>query len=820
MEERVHRRHANPVDFFMDLVTPDASNSQVDLFVEQYRDRLEPRVLREVERGLELEMPSALDLLENVRAQMLESLAAHAAFTAHGPRVAGLAGLVAGGAARLPREVKKKVGSQVIDMARLEERFREMQGMRARDLREELEGLGISTAGCVDRHRGDALVDFLIFGKETFSENPSNSHVQNPNPMGLGFVDMLGIVIERDVLEVQNHQLGESLVEVLEKEGRKMLLEAGSASSSSTALSPSKKVLSRMEELRALRARDLRRELNELGLNTEGRVDRESLLELLEAPEAIEAMERASDGHSEGVTEEPKKEKARVITLDLEVGCSPLRFVVDTACYHSIMKENLVENLFQACFSGQPDWAKEEAPGSGIRQATISNAWLADGKISCGDVLIATIPDDELPVPGGCAGILGLDFLTLFDWDFDIDAKKAQIATAPKERKAPLPFDVSLMIPVPLLKIRTPSGNELYACQVKLATPGQDLEEVKFIQGFPDLASAHTLCNKDAAKGMKKPKVKNKGFGASGSVPEKKRKFVDVRTEELPAVFGIGNSAEGCCVRENPVLAGDVEAFQVLRLTEWPSVILGADLLVRERLVLSFRRNRMYLPSFKWGDMPPVRNSVYGVRFRRQLWYVFLRQVRLRWRDRNGLVADLLGAAVKALVVGIVYMRTGELAAQQQVSFFFMLCMTTAIDGLKNMPMVIGERTIVKMETSEVLYSDWAYIISFTVLNLCQALVVHSIFIAILFAMSGLRWTMFPSAYLWSTLLSASWSVDQRVIQAVSESPIGDSRRWNGRPGGALAISAQKGREGLDVFQELLGAPKSSPAFRLEAGGR
>ncbi|CAK9095471.1 unnamed protein product [Durusdinium trenchii] len=530
--------------------------------------------------------------------------AAHAAFTAHGPRVAGLAGLVAGGAARLPREVKKKVGSQVIDMARLEERFREMQGMRARDLREELEGLGISTAGCVDR---------------------------------------------------------ESLVEVLEKEGRKMLLEAGSASSSSTALSPSKKVLSRMEELRALRARDLRRELNELGLNTEGRVDRESLLELLEAPEAIEAMERASDGHSEGVTEEPKKEKvnqkevkekeleekeepkekqkktnpfkdaepppvaaqpkaggaearihlmraisdhgfktkARVITLDLEVGCSPLRFVVDTACYHSIMKENLVENLFQACFSGQPDWAKEEAPGSGIRQATISNAWLADGKISCGDVLIATIPDDELPVPGGCAGILGLDFLTLFDWDFDIDAKKAQIATAPKERKAPLPFDVSLMIPVPLLKIRTPSGNELYACQVKLATPGQDLEEVKFIQGFPDLASAHTLCNKDAAKGMKKPKVKNKGFGASGSVPEKKRKFVDVRTEELPAVFGIGNSAEGCCVRENPVLAGDVEAFQVLRLTEWPSVILGADLLVRERLVLSFRRNRMYLPSFK-----------------------------------------------------------------------------------------------------------------------------------------------------------------------------------------------------------------------------
>lgn len=39
--------------------------------------------------------------------------AAHAAFTAHGPRVAGLAGLVAGGAARLPREVKKKASGKL-----------------------------------------------------------------------------------------------------------------------------------------------------------------------------------------------------------------------------------------------------------------------------------------------------------------------------------------------------------------------------------------------------------------------------------------------------------------------------------------------------------------------------------------------------------------------------------------------------------------------------------------------------------------------------------------------------------------------------------
>ena len=31
----------------------------------------------------------------------------------------------------------------------------------------------------------------------------------------------------------------------------------------------------------------------------------------------------------------------------------------------------------------------------------------------------------EPQVPPGTAGILGLDFLTLFDWDFDIAAQKA-----------------------------------------------------------------------------------------------------------------------------------------------------------------------------------------------------------------------------------------------------------------------------------------------------------------------------------------------------------------------------------------------------------
>ncbi|CAJ1388016.1 unnamed protein product [Effrenium voratum] len=62
------------------------------------------------------------------------------------------------------------------------------------------------------------------------------------------------------------------------------------------------------------------------------------------------------------------------------------------------------------------------------------------------------------------------------------------------------------------------------------------------------------------------------GFGAGNPVKGKKKKYVDHSVEELDVVFGIGNGPQGCSVREGIVLAGDVEEFQVLRLTEWPTV--------------------------------------------------------------------------------------------------------------------------------------------------------------------------------------------------------------------------------------------------------
>lgn len=155
----------------------------------------------------------------------------------------------------------------------------------------------------------------------------------------------------------------------------------------------------------------------------------------------------------------------------------------------------------------------------------------------------------------------------------------------------------------------------------------------------------------------------------------------------------------------------------------------------------------------KFGDMPPLRNSKYGVPFRKQLYFVLRRQITLRFRDKGYVIGDVVAAIVKALVVGIAYLGIGEKGALLQTAYFFMTLMTSSIDGLKSMPTVMAERQVMKMETSEALYSQWAYIIAFTLINTLQSLITNSLFLVLLFSLSGLRWGMFAAFYLWMTML-------------------------------------------------------------------
>eukprot|EP00931_Biecheleriopsis_adriatica_P055388 TRINITY_DN32736_c0_g1_i1.p1 TRINITY_DN32736_c0_g1~~TRINITY_DN32736_c0_g1_i1.p1 ORF type:complete len:603 (-),score=119.89 TRINITY_DN32736_c0_g1_i1:21-1568(-) len=468
-----------------------------------------------------------------------------------------------------------------LDMSRLEERITELKGMRVRELRQELETLGLRTDGRVDR---------------------------------------------------------ESLVELLEKDGRRALVgQEQSSEASSTGKLP-KKVVDRMDELRAMKARDLRRELDSLGLRTEGYIDKESLLELLETQglDAILHPRSAAKTHKPGpenskekakeekhVTATPKEGEAvcpiylkrphceygapspdaRAITIDIEAPDN-LRFVLDTATHHSAIKAEVAYSL-NASDLGEPEWAKRNAPNVGIRLMSLGRCWFGDGKVDCGEVKVFSVPGAELPVPTGTAGILGVDFLSLFDWDFDFENKTVHIASK-KDIKAPLPFDVSSLHAVPLRKIRTSMNAELYVCGVKVLGEGQGSDDASggcHGQAIPDLAVSSTMCNELAVEGIPQPArpppkerpAKSKRGTGFGSSQAKRSSSREPTSDNRSLRFCIGDWPEYTGV-EAVASVGNTRAFQELGLSDWPTVILGPDVLCRERLVLSFRQNKMWLP--------------------------------------------------------------------------------------------------------------------------------------------------------------------------------------------------------------------------------
>merc|ERR1712217_706217 len=115
-----------------------------------------------------------------------------------------------------------------------------------------------------------------------------------------------------------------------------------------------------------------------------------------------------------------------------------------------------------------------------------------------------------------------------------------------------------------------------------------------------------------------------------------------------------------------------------------------------------------YLP---FGYVPKVRPSPYAVSFWTQVRKVFGRKLKLMLVD-----SQLMGLTVL-----------------MQVS----LC------SMNIMPQLIDERNVMKLEVSEALYSEWAHIISTTLLATAQNMVGNTLFIVLMFALGGMDWSAF-----------------------------------------------------------------------------
>merc|ERR1712187_1106275 len=155
----------------------------------------------------------------------------------------------------------------------------------------------------------------------------------------------------------------------------------------------------------------------------------------------------------------------------------------------------------------------------------------------------------------------------------------------------------------------------------------------------------------------------------------------------------------------------------------------------------------------KIGNCPPVRNSPYGVGFLNQVKVLLRRQIKLSVIDPT--VIGMVGTqAVLGFVIGGIYFGVGDKKplGMTQLAYFMMFLNMVTLAPLLSMPALINQRLIMKLETSEKLYSEGAYIVAFLIVNMTLSLIGLLLLIIIMFAMGKMPWSAFGNLLYWGVL--------------------------------------------------------------------
>lgn len=338
---------------------------------------------------------------------------------------------------------------------------------------------------------------------------------------------------------------------------------------------------SSLEDLRGLRVRELRRVLGAAGLDVAGRVDRESLLELLEPEGAVERVlaasaARAAQGESSRpqVAEVPLVMAGNCLMMDMTIGQTPTRFMVDTACPFTMVDHGFAQQIGAKLIPGGDPSAPRAILGK-----------VSFGSLECGQA--AAVPV-QMPLPPGCHGVLAMDLLQNFEWDFDFPEKTIRVCPVPSSSGPSGAMRTDGLREVRLDRKQTMVAGravELLTTSMTMQkTGGASVPCVSVLH----LASAVTACSDMVAKDMSVTaddfisvgkQIQGPGGGYQMTVQE----------AELSLSLGVGGAVQrdsAVCIG-HPVLQNFAQAGA--------SSILGLDVLSRSRLVFLPRENAMWL---------------------------------------------------------------------------------------------------------------------------------------------------------------------------------------------------------------------------------
>eukprot|EP00428_Durinskia_dybowskii_P042499 CAMPEP_0170262492 /NCGR_PEP_ID=MMETSP0116_2-20130129/31130_1 /TAXON_ID=400756 /ORGANISM="Durinskia baltica, Strain CSIRO CS-38" /LENGTH=679 /DNA_ID=CAMNT_0010513563 /DNA_START=102 /DNA_END=2141 /DNA_ORIENTATION=- len=146
------------------------------------------------------------------------------------------------------------------------------------------------------------------------------------------------------------------------------------------------------------------------------------------------------------------------------------------------------------------------------------------------------------------------------------------------------------------------------------------------------------------------------------------------------------------------------------------------------------------------------RKQRLAVSFGTQLRILFKRKLTLTLRNPSAIFMPILMPVFTGVLLGVMYTDIGSKALQQQVSFVFMLLVRICMGGMQLMPQLIEDRTVMKYDTSEGLYSVQAFIIVGIGVDITLSLIGAVLNCIIMYVFSGLNWDYFPMIMEWSLL--------------------------------------------------------------------
>jgi len=149
----------------------------------------------------------------------------------------------------------------------------------------------------------------------------------------------------------------------------------------------------------------------------------------------------------------------------------------------------------------------------------------------------------------------------------------------------------------------------------------------------------------------------------------------------------------------------------------------------------------------------PLLNGPFAVPFRTQLGALLRRKLRLAVRNPAALGLPLAVPVIQGVIVGYMFDGIGEKELLKQIMFAFCLLTMLCLAGTMSLIVLITERTLMKHEASEALYSEVAASLASFLVDVPLALTGALLNIVIMASFARLDWGVLQTVVAWALLL-------------------------------------------------------------------